>query len=131
MAKESGLQELFTALADETRLRILNLVHDQEVCVCFFIEALDAPQSKISRHLAFLRRAALVKARRDGKWMHYSIDLPSDKSRKRVVEAAIAAIGEDPRAKKDRERLKQACCGPQSLVQVIGAPLPTKGIARA
>src|SRR4051812_33409599 len=100
------LAGLFVALADDTRLRILSLVAEQEVCVCFFIEALDAPQSKISRHLAFLRRAGLVKARREGKWMHYSLLLPQETSRKRVVEAAIAAMAEDPRAKNDRQRLK-------------------------
>jgi hypothetical protein len=61
--------------------------------------------------------------------MHYSINLPEDKSRRRVVEAAIAAVADDPRAKKDRERLKRACCGPQSLVQVIGAPLPSRAVA--
>ena len=126
MASSGNLPDLFTALADETRLRILNLVRDQEVCVCFFIEALDSPQSKISRHLAFLRKAGLVKARRDGKWMHYSIALPEEKGARKIVEAAIEAIANDPRAKQDRQRLNKACCGPQSLIQVLGAPAPVR-----
>jgi ArsR family transcriptional regulator len=126
MSRSEPLQDLFVALADDTRLRILSLVAEQEVCVCFFIEALDAPQSKVSRHLAFLRKAGLVKALREGKWMHYSLALPEEKARKRVVEAAIAAMSDDPRAKRDRERLKKACCGPQSLIQVMGAPAPVR-----
>src|SRR5258708_2353433 len=67
------LAMLFQALGDRPRLRLLNLMHGGEVCVCFFVEALDEPQPKISRHLAFLRKAGLVAARRDAQWMNYSI----------------------------------------------------------
>src|SRR6187549_4212938 len=68
----------FRALADSTRLRIINLIGDQEVCVCFFVEILKTNQPKISRHLAYLRRAGVVSSRREGKWMHYRIVRPSD-----------------------------------------------------
>ena len=71
------LEILFQALGDRTRLRLLNLMSAGEVCVCFFVEALDEPQPKISRHLAFLRKAGLVSARRDAKWMHYSVAMPA------------------------------------------------------
>ncbi|MBP7475718.1 MAG: metalloregulator ArsR/SmtB family transcription factor, partial [Pyrinomonadaceae bacterium] len=63
------LEDLFAALADRTRLRLLNLMRDGEVCVCFFAEALGTNNPKISRHLAYLKRTGLVSARRDGKWM--------------------------------------------------------------
>lgn len=124
MKRPAALPDLFSALADETRLRILHLVADQEVCVCFFIEALEEPQSKISRHLAFLRRAGLVHARREGKWMHYRIAWPADKAQRRVVEAAIAAVAEQPRGRQDKRQLDKACCGPNSLINILGAPKP-------
>src|SRR3954465_10210981 len=106
MAKHLSLEGLFAALADETRLRILNLVAGQEVCVCFFVEALHAPQPKISRHLAFLRRAGLVKARRDGKWMHYSLAVPQDPSKGKVLRAALEALAGESKAREDKKRLK-------------------------
>ncbi len=67
----------FRALADATRLRIINLIGDQEVCVCYFVEILKTNQPKISRHLAYLRRAGIVAARREGIWMHYRISTPA------------------------------------------------------
>ena len=70
----------FKALADRTRLRLLNLMRDGEVCVCFFVEILKTNQPKISRHLAYLRRAGIVGARRQGPWMHYRIVEPGDES---------------------------------------------------
>jgi ArsR family transcriptional regulator len=67
-AKQSSfdMERFFQALGDRTRLRLLNLMGDQELCVCYFVEILDQPQPKISRHLAYLRRAGIVAARRDG-----------------------------------------------------------------
>ena len=61
---EFNMEQFFQALGDNTRLRLLNLVREQEVCVCYFVEILDAPQPKISRHLAYLRKAGIVSARR-------------------------------------------------------------------
>src|ERR1041385_8879989 len=71
-----ALEALFLALGDRTRLRLLNLMADGEVCVCFFVEVLGEPQPKVSRHLAYLRSAGLVSARRDAKWAHYAIAPP-------------------------------------------------------
>jgi ArsR family transcriptional regulator len=71
--KSYDLALLFAALADCTRLRLLNLMNGKEVCVCYFVEILGQSQPKISRHLAYLRRADIVTARREGKWMHYKI----------------------------------------------------------
>lgn len=66
-------KNIFTALADETRLRILNLLSERELCVCDLIKVLNEPQSKISRHLAYLRRSGLVEGRKEGLWMHYRL----------------------------------------------------------
>ena len=74
--KSYDLALLFAALADRTRLRLLNLMNGREVCVCYFVEILGQSQPKISRHLAYLRRAGIVAARREGKWMHYKIMCP-------------------------------------------------------
>lgn len=72
-----AMEILFKALADTTRLRILGLLLTGEVCVCHIHQSLKVPQPKASRHLAYLRRAGLVAARRDGLWMHYRMaDLP-------------------------------------------------------
>ena len=76
--KQYSIELLFKALADRTRLRILNLIGGDEICVCFFVEVLNINQPKISRHLAYLRRARVVSARREGKWMHYRIIEPPD-----------------------------------------------------
>lgn len=70
------LERFLQDLGDKTGLRILNLIGDQEICVCYFVEIPGGPQSKVSRHLAYLRSAKIVSARRDGKWMHYQICMP-------------------------------------------------------
>jgi ArsR family transcriptional regulator len=70
---------LFNALADETRLRILNLLAEGELCVCDLMKILGEPQSKVSRHLAYLRRTGLVQGRKDGLWMHYRLSRPTAK----------------------------------------------------
>ena len=76
--KPFPLDLLFRALADRTRLRLLNLIADREICVCYFVEILRISQPKISRHLAYLRRAGIVAARRQGRWMHYRLVSPRD-----------------------------------------------------
>jgi ArsR family transcriptional regulator len=126
LAAAITLDELFNALADPIRRRLLNLIGDQEVCVCFFVEALDAPQPTISRHLAYLRNVGLVQARRDGKWMHYSILTPKTREAADILRASLKAMRSDPGYQRDRARLNKACCGPQSLVTTIGAPAPTR-----
>lgn len=120
-----SLEKLFRALADPTRLRLLNLMSEQEICVCYFIEVIGAPQPKISRHLAYLRRAGIVEARREGKWMHYRLTMPRDSHAASILKTTIDALKADKDMQRDCERLDRACCGPKSLVQVLGAPLPS------
>ncbi|HLQ78036.1 MAG TPA: metalloregulator ArsR/SmtB family transcription factor, partial [Terriglobia bacterium] len=74
--KSFDMELLFRALADRTRLRLLSLMGSDEVCVCYFVEVLNMHQPKISRHLAYMRNAGIVGARREGKWMHYRVVEP-------------------------------------------------------
>ena len=124
--KSFDLVQLFAALADPTRLRLLNLMDGQEVCVCYFVEILKQGQPKISRHLAYLRNAGIVSARRDGKWMHYSIEWPKDAAAVSILNAALASLKSDREMQADRERLSRACCEPRRFVLLQGAPLPTR-----
>jgi ArsR family transcriptional regulator, arsenate/arsenite/antimonite-responsive transcriptional repressor len=124
--KPVPLDQLFRALADPTRLRLINLMSEQEICVCYFIEVIGAPQPKISRHLAYLRRAGLIAARREGKWMHYRLTVPRDSHAASILKSTIEALKENKEIQRDCERLNRACCGPKSLVQVLGAPAPAK-----
>lgn len=121
---EAQVELLFKALADRTRLRLLNLMGGDEVCVCFFVEVLGMSQPKISRHLAYLRRAGVVEARRDGKWMHYRVAEPADEGARRVLAEARAWLAGDQEFKRDRERLIKICCAPQLPVQLQSAPRP-------
>lgn len=118
------LDTFFLALGDPTRLRLLNLMSAGEICVCFFVEVLDEPQPKISRHLAFLRRAGLVKARRDAKWMHYSIVVPDQPSIRLVLESVLEALRLDPAMQRDRARLEKACCSTKAPDLLKRAPKP-------
>jgi ArsR family transcriptional regulator len=130
-AKRTFADELlfFRALADHTRLRLLNLMGDGEVCVCFFVEVLKTNQPKISRHLAYLRRAGMVAARREGKWMHYRIVEPPDPHASRIFKEVRAWLKEDADMRRDRERLIKVCCAPQPPVQLRKAPRPASSPA--
>jgi DNA-binding transcriptional ArsR family regulator len=86
------MANLYMALADRTRLRILNLLRDGEVCVADFTEVLGDSQPKISRHLAYLRNAGIVDTRRDGKWIHYCISWPDDQYVRNVIIAALNSL---------------------------------------
>ena len=123
-AKYKQMELLFKALADRTLLRLLNLMGTDEVCVCYFVEVLGTNQPKISRHLAYLRRAGVVAARRDGKWMHYRVVAPSDAHAARVFEEVRAWISDDREMQQDRARLARLCCAPQAPVRLQGAPRP-------
>lgn len=127
MSSEVYLQELetfFLALADKTRLRLLNLMRDEEICVCFFTEVLGESQPKISRHLAYLRNAGLVEARRDGKWMHYRIIEPENEVAKRVLRETLDGLKERDEMRQDYEKLYVACCGVSVPVTISRAPKP-------
>ncbi len=114
----------FRALADRTRLRLLNLMGAEEICVCFLVEILKTNQPKISRHLAYLRRAGIVGARREGQWMHYRIVTPEDSEAARILNDVMTWLANDKEMQRDRERLVKVCCAPQLPIKIQGAPRP-------
>ena len=124
MGTRATMERLFQGLADRTRLRLLNLMAGQEVCVCYFVEILQVPQPAISRHLAYLRRAGLVAARRQGKWMHYRILPPENPFARQVLRDTLQWLSSDREMRLDRSRLGGACCAPQKYVKLQGAPAP-------
>ncbi|HUP65155.1 MAG TPA: metalloregulator ArsR/SmtB family transcription factor [Thermoanaerobaculia bacterium] len=119
-----SLETLFQALGDRTRLRLLNLLAGGEICVCYFVEILGEPQPKISRHLAYLRNAGLVEARRDGKWIHYRLAGPSDPSMAPLFEALCAAFASDREMARDRSALSRVCCAVKLPPSLRDAPKP-------
>jgi ArsR family transcriptional regulator len=113
--EEFDFAGLFVALGDRTRLRLLNLIAGREVCVCHLVDVLGAPQPKISRHLAYLRRAGVVSARREGKWMHYSLVAPADEAAAAVLESVVDGLRAGAEMQRDLKELQMACCvGPGS-----------------
>lgn len=101
----------FSALSESTRLRLLHLMKDGEICVCFLQGVLETNQPKISRHLAYLRKAGLVEARRDGKWMHYRLK-KQDRDLQKILEAALKRAGKETVIRQDIRRLKEIQCCP-------------------
>ena len=122
------LEEAFKALADKTRLRILALLGNNEVCVCHLHDSLGLPQPTVSRHLAYLRRSGLVTARRDGVWMHYQLSRSLDPVVQSVVDLVVRALTRVPTTNQDRKQFQRAfgqlyvlespaggtCCAPRA-----------------
>ena len=101
----------FAALSDATRLRLLHLMKDGEICVCFLQGVLRSNQPKISRHLAYLRQAGLVEARREGKWIYYSLKKLESEPQE-ILMRALDHMDKQPQVKKDAKRLQEICCSP-------------------
>jgi len=120
MAVKHGfnMERFFQALGDNTRLRLLNLMGDQEICVCYFVEILDQLQPKISRHLAYLRSAGIVAARREG------IVTPPHDGAAQILRQTLDWLKEDKAMQADRARLSKACCAPAKYALLDGAPVP-------
>lgn len=117
--KLSAMEALFLALADKTRLRLLNLMRDGEICVCFFVEVLNESQPKISRHLAYLRGAGIVEARRDGKWMHYRIIVPKNDFAAQVLRETLVWLDSQEKMQGEYKKLTEVCC---SLIKTTEVP---------
>lgn len=120
------MESLLRALSERVRLRILNLIGDTELCVCFFVQALQLPQPTISRHLAYLRREGVVSARREGLWMHYRVVTPEDPNVAKVLHSTLEWCAGQSEMKRDRQRLNKACCAPEKFVRLEGVPVPKR-----
>ena len=112
---------MLQALGDPTRLRLLNLLRGGEICVCYFVEILGEPQPKVSRHLAYLRRAGLVEVRREGKWMHYKL---AQTLHRPVLDAILDDVADDRQMQRDRSALERACCALRLPGTLQYAPRP-------
>ncbi len=123
--KDEGIELLFKALADRTRLRIINLIGRGEVCVSLFVEVLNSNQPKISRHLAYLRRAGLVSARREGKWMHYRLVQPTETHAAQIFTEVCSWLAGNPEMQHDMAQLENIYCSKQLPVQLRKTPGPT------
>lgn len=128
--KDFNVERFFVALSDKTRLRLLNLMREDEVCVCFFVEVLEEGQPKISRHLAYLRRAGIVGARREGKWMHYRITPPAHAHAARILDDVLSWLKEDKEMQRDRAKLVKVCYATCPPTQLVGAPKPASLVAQ-
>ena len=100
---------MFRAFSDRTRLRILHLLLPGELCVCHIVDALDLPQPKVSRHLAYLRRTRLVLARKEGLWNYYRLAPAQSTFHKKLLECLSTCFEEVRELHEDRDRLKQTC----------------------
>ena len=128
--RKFDIERFFRALADRTRLRLLNLLANDEVCVCFLVEILETTQPNISRHLAYLRRAGIVAARREGKWMHYRIVDPPDPYATSVLSGVREWLARDREMERDRARLVRVCCAPELPMPLQAAPKPASVLYR-
>lgn len=114
--KTDKVDLMFRAFSDRTRLRLLNMLRTGETCVCDLIEVLEVPQPKVSRHLAYLRRAGLVTARREGLWMRYQLAPASTDFHRSLLGCLSCCFGSVPQLSRDIEKLgrstggHRACC---------------------
>ncbi len=99
--------QLFKALSDETRLRILALLAEGELCVCDLMATLDLPQSTVSRHLAYLRNAGLVDDRRQGIWMYYRLADEGGALHQELMRLLAKHLGELTQARQDKVALQR------------------------
>jgi len=103
-------EAVMKAAADPTRARILKMLEAGELCVCQLIAVLRLSPSTVSKHLFLLRSAALVRDRKEGKWVLYELDRETDPA---TAGAALRLVGsllsDDPVVRRDRELLRKAC----------------------
>lgn len=109
------VDRLFRAFSDRTRLRILHLLKHGELCVCDLVSILRVPQPTASRHLAYLRRAGLVRVRKERSWNYYSLAEPRNSFHAKLLECLGSCFSEVPElgrdmAKRNKRRLGKACC---------------------
>jgi ArsR family transcriptional regulator len=107
-----AIDVMFRAMSDRTRLRILYMLTGGELCVCDIVAVLQVPQPKASRHLAYLRRAGLVTARKEGLWSYYRLSTARDTFHKKLLDCLACCFGEVPELVSDAKLLaaRRPCC---------------------
>jgi ArsR family transcriptional regulator len=132
----AAVSRLLKALADATRLRIVGLLQSGEVCVCDLHDSLKMSQPKVSRHLAYLRRAGVVEAEKRGLWVHYRLARQHSGAAQTLLDAACHAATHLPSFKRDADRLEREtgscvspaasptcpCCAPRASSDHPGQP---------
>lgn len=109
-ATTSRVDLMFRAFSDRTRLRILHLLRGGELCVCDLVNVLAVPQPKVSRHLAYLRKAGLVLARKEGLWMHYQLAPARNPFHDKLLECLANCFQAVPQLAKDTTKLRHTKC---------------------
>ena len=114
----SSVDLTFRAFSDRTRLRILSLLRNREFCVGDIVEILQVPQPRISRHLAYLRKAELVMVRKAGLWSYYSLAPAETPFHKKLLSCLGNCFSEVPQIQADQaqaaEIRKAGGCCPRS-----------------
>ena len=128
----TSLDDLFKALADPTRLRILGLLAGGEICVCNIHSCLGIPQPGASRHLAYLRKKGLVLTRKDGLWVHYKVAPLDDAVMRALMGTITHCLCHVESIAKDRQRLQAqtGCCAPNVVDTGLECCRPLKGSKR-
>jgi ArsR family transcriptional regulator len=111
----AGTASLFMALGDKTRLRLLNLMRDREICVSSLTGTLGHSQPLVSRHLAYLRNSGIVEARREGKWMHYSLSKSLDENTARLLSELFRWMETQEGLRIDRAKYRESHGLPKEL----------------
>ena len=109
-APTNRVDRMFRAFSDRTRLRILHLLRQGELCVCDLVQVIGAPQPKVSRHLAYLRKAGLVESRKDGLWIYYSLAYPRRPFHEKLLDCLANCFQDVPELARDARRLKSSKC---------------------
>jgi len=102
------LIKVFKALSDETRVRMLKLLFEGEICVCEIMQVMEISQSRASRNLGILKDAGLLNDRRDGQWVHYSLNKQSVAKYSGLLELLNSSLDDDKTILRDRESLRRA-----------------------
>ena len=113
-APKISVAAMFRAFSDRTRLRIMHLLQPGELCVCDLVAVLNVPQPKISRHLSYLRRAGLVKARKEGLWSYYRLAPATGEFHRKLLDCVATCFTDVPELAQDAAELDErraTCCG--------------------
>ncbi len=121
------LSIIFKALADESRLRILNLLFQSgELCVCDIQSILKFTQTKVSRHMSYLKHIGLIDDKKQGRWVLYSIAKPKTPEQEAIISSVRTIIESHVQSKKDTATLMKnistGCCATYNQIKPNQAP---------